>query len=251
MTNNELREILSRLSLSQTEAGQLLGVAARSVRRWMEGEEVPGPVEQALRAWAKLHDRSLSWRPDSVSIFRDDQDQIARSRAHAIELNAMLSRVEARGGSNLPWIVDRKRRCAVLGPMEVSYYDLANGSFSLSQYTRKDRAPDVQRDQELIEEAAFCIAKEITRHAAITVTLGYMDGPHFQNPNKQLAQTSVEKEEYSSNDAAIQRACELMQSQNYHSFFIRKGKSLDRGEILWDEVGLRRECSRRKKTMAA
>ena len=109
----------------------------------------------------KLHDRGLSWRPDSVSIFRDDQDQIARSRAHAIELDAMLSRVEARGGSNLPWIVDRERHCAVLGPMEVSYYDLANGSFSLSQYRRKDRAPDVQRDQELIEDAAFVSLRKL------------------------------------------------------------------------------------------
>ena len=163
----------------------------------------------------------------------------------------MLSRVEARGGSNLPWIVDRKRQCAVLGPMEVTYNDLANGSFSLSLYRRKDRAPDVQRDQELIEDAAFCIAKEITRHATIPVTLGYMAGPYFRNPNRQLAQTSVKQEEFPSNEAAIQRACELMQDQNCHSFFIRKGKSLDVGEILWEEPDLRREFSRRKKTAAA
>jgi hypothetical protein len=100
MSKVELRLTLMRLEL-------LLGVTERTFRRWSEGEEVPGPAEQALRAWIRLHDRNLPWRPDEESIVRDDQDQIARHRAHVIRLDEILARVEARGGPRVPWSVDR------------------------------------------------------------------------------------------------------------------------------------------------
>src|SRR5580658_3533664 len=98
MTAIELEQTLLRLGLSQTEAAQLLSVAPRTVRRWLEGEEIPGPAEQTFRAWLRLHEKKLAWRPDSVSIATDNQDQIARHRKHAVELSKMLARVEARGG---------------------------------------------------------------------------------------------------------------------------------------------------------
>src|ERR1700687_2494273 len=130
MTTIELEQTLLRLALSQTEAAQLLGVTPRTVRRWLEGEEIPGPAEQAFRAWLRLHERKLPWRPDSAAIAEDDQEQILRHREHAIGLSDILTRVEARGGPRLPWTVDRQRSRATLGPMEVSFYPLANGSFS-------------------------------------------------------------------------------------------------------------------------
>lgn len=131
MTGNEFRQQLLRLGLSLTEAAPLIGVNERTVRRWSEGEEVSGPAEQAVRAWIRLFNRHLPWRPDSTSIMSDDQDQIARHRAYAIELDRVLARVDARGGARLPWVVDWDRGKATLGPVEVSFYKLLNGGFSL------------------------------------------------------------------------------------------------------------------------
>ena len=171
MTSAELSEHLVFLRLSQVEAAQLLGVAPRTVRRWLEGEEVPGPTEQALRAWRRLqNNRNLAWRPDSVSIIDDDQEEIARLRAHAVGLSDIFSQVEARGGPRLPWMVDRRSDRAILGAMQVSFYRLKNGSYSLGNYTRRDGHPDVRRDWEFIEDAWYCIVKEMRKEAANQVS---------------------------------------------------------------------------------
>src|SRR5262249_53171535 len=146
MSIAELEQSLIRLDLSQTEGAQLLGVAPRTLRRWLDGEDLPGPAEQAIRAWLRLHERRLPWRPNSAAIAGDDQYQIARHREHAINLSDIIGRVEARGGPRTPWAVDRRRSRATFGPMEVSFYTLPNGGFSLASYTRKDGNPDVERD---------------------------------------------------------------------------------------------------------
>lgn len=169
MTSAELKEHFAFLHLSQTDAAQLLGVAARTVRRWLEGEDIPGPVEQAVCAWRLLQERGLSWRPDSVTIFQDDQDQISRLREHAKEIAATLDKVEARGGPRIPWTVDLDRCQAVLGPMEVSFHRLKNGGFAVSYYRRTDCAPDVERDWEFVEDAIFCIASAIKTDKGIKV----------------------------------------------------------------------------------
>jgi hypothetical protein len=234
MTPNELQQLLLRLGLSQTEAAQLLGVAPRTVRRWFEGEEVPGPAAQALRAWIRLHERNLPWRPDSASIAEDDHDQIARHRMHAINLSDILARVEARGGPRVPWTVDRQRSSATLGPLEVSYYTLLNGGFSLANYTRKEGDPDVARDWELIEDAVFCIAKALEPGP---VTLVHHDRPWR---NGTMQQT---REEFASTNEAIQRACAAMGSPNFHDPFIIGGNP---AEPLLDKHELYRECERRK-----
>jgi len=87
MTPDQLRQHLNRLDLEPPEVAQFLGVSLRSLQRWLDDEEIPGPVEQALRAWLLLNDHNLAWRPDSVSIAVDDQEQIGLLRAHAIELS--------------------------------------------------------------------------------------------------------------------------------------------------------------------
>jgi transcriptional regulator with XRE-family HTH domain len=163
MTATELNEHLAALQVTPAEAAQLLGVSPRTLRRWLEGEDVPGPAEAALRAWRTLADRHLPWKPDSVSIFEDDQDQITRHRRHTEELAAVLKRVEARGGARNPWTVDLEGCTATFGHFEVGFYKLQSGGFSLSTYRRKDQAPDLARDMPDIEDAAFCIARAFAK----------------------------------------------------------------------------------------
>jgi hypothetical protein len=152
MSSAELSGHLKRLSLSEAEAARLLSVSPRSVRRWADGStEVPGPVEQALRAWLQLEDRHLVWRPDGVAIWEIDQIELFRD--HAKELIDLIQKVENRGGPAAPWNVDLAARRANLGPIEVSFHVLANENFSPSCYTRKDCSPDLKRDWRLLEDA--------------------------------------------------------------------------------------------------
>lgn len=162
----ELIEHFQALQLNQAEAAQLLGVSARTVRRWCDGEEVPGPAEAALRAWRKLSERHLAWRPDSVSLIENHPGRIAAHLEHAVSLQSVIERVEARGGPRLFWDVNIPQSSATLGQAQVSFYKLQNGGFSVSVYTRRDGVrPDVRRDCALIEDATFCIAREFERHA--------------------------------------------------------------------------------------
>src|SRR5271163_2042752 len=99
MTAAELGDILTYLGIDHVEGAQLLGVAPRTMRRWLlEGEEIPGPAIVALRAWRAMHSRHLDWKPDAQTLFEDDQDQIARYRNHVVDTYAALKRVEMRGG---------------------------------------------------------------------------------------------------------------------------------------------------------
>lgn len=50
MTSADLIDELHRLGLTQIGAARLLGVDARTVRRWIAGERsIPGPVDRLLR----------------------------------------------------------------------------------------------------------------------------------------------------------------------------------------------------------
>ena len=166
MTEREFQECLADLRLSPTEAARLLSVNTRTVRRWSESpEEIPGPAEQALRAWQRLNRFGLAWRPDGLPIGEDDPDfanQIALYREHAIQLDALIRKVKARGGPTVAWEVDVEGGEAKLGPVTVGFYLLPNGkSFSPSTYRRGDREPDLVRDATLIEDAYFCIAQAL------------------------------------------------------------------------------------------
>jgi transcriptional regulator with XRE-family HTH domain len=158
MTNRELAGHFSALRLTIAEAAQLLGVSERSVRRWTEGESVPGPVEAALLAWRRLDELHLPWKPDSVSVFRDNQDQISRIRNHDELLALLIREVEARGGPDNPWAVDLIRQRATFGPSEVGFHKLENGGFSPTTYRRLDRTP-TDDDKIEIQDACYCIAR--------------------------------------------------------------------------------------------
>ena len=203
---------------------------------------MPGPAEQALRAWRRLQERNLAWRPDSVSIIDDDQEEIARLRAHAVGLSDIFSQVEARGGPRLPWMVDRRSDRAILGAMQVSFYRLKNGSYSLGNYTRRDGHPDVRRDWEFIEDAWYCIVKEMRKEAANQVLLIYSDEPIFVGADGRIGQ--LVEERFASNEAAIQRACELSRGLHFHSPSIKDPSTR---EVIWTEPELRQEIAYRAK----
>lgn len=162
MHPDDIRSNLAFLNTSQVEVALLLGVNARTVRRWINGtQNISGAAEQALAAWVKLHKAKMAWRPDSMPVFKQDAASIA-AHNHEIELSELIKRVEVRGGPSLSWKVDLKKCSAVLGPMHLSFYKLENGSFSPSFYRRTDDvSPDRHRDQHLIDDACYCISKAL------------------------------------------------------------------------------------------
>ena len=197
-----------------------------------------GPAVQAIRAWICLHDRHLPWRPDAVSIIENDQDQIDRHRLHAVNFDAILSRVEKRGRARLPWVVDWDKGKATLGPMEVGFYKLLNGGFSLSTYRRSDGNPDVDRDAEFLEEAVHCIAMALKKQDPKLgpVTLVVHDDP----PKGGFA--SQRFEEFAALKDAIRVACQKLDTPGFHEPFIATGSPM---ELLYDHHDVRRICERR------
>ena len=168
MNGLEFREALRRLGLNQSDAARLLSTNERTVRRWAEdGAGIPGPVEQAISAWSRLNRFGLPWRPDEISLSDLNEMEIAKQialhRQHVVGLDEVLQRVKARGGPAAPWKVDLKKRQATLKSLEIGFYPMSNGQFSPSTYRRKDGPPDVERDQQLIEDCYACIAAEIAK----------------------------------------------------------------------------------------
>jgi hypothetical protein len=178
VTAEDLQQAFRELDLMREEAAQLLGVSKRTVTRWCEGEEIPGPAEAALKAWISLNRRGLAWKPDAISVLERDEDQIERQRLFALRFEEMLTRVEGRGGAVHPWKIDTWRSAATFGTSEVRFHRLANGGFSISSYRRTDRYANLDEDMPLIEDAAYCIAKEFARFgsraSALTVMANYV-----------------------------------------------------------------------------
>ena len=160
---------LERLSLSEADAARLLSVNPRTIRRWADApEEIPGPAEQAIRAWLRLDELGLAWRPDGIAIGEDDPKEMSRQitllREHAIELKSLLDRVKARDGPAAPWVVDLPKRMATLGAISITFYATRNGSFSPQSYTRSDdKGVDIKRDWSLIEDGFAAVASTIAK----------------------------------------------------------------------------------------
>lgn len=198
MASSEFRAHLQALRLPYSEAADLLGVSERSVRRWNDGdgEAVPGPVEAALRAWLALDQRHLPWKPDTVSIFQRDIDQMQRMREHNLVLHEVLKQVEARNGPTHAWSVDIPQGRASFGPHQVGFHKLAAGGFNISTYHRKGDGP-AQPDQADLEDAVYAIALAFARarrqNAALLALAKYLqeipdhvvgDGPAPTSPEE-------------------------------------------------------------------
>ena len=163
MPKTNINEALNLLGLTQVDAARLLSVDPRTLRRWVENpNEIPGPAEQALRAWLRLHQLGLPWTPDGIDLIEVDPEQIALQRLHTLELDALLEKVKKRGGPAAPWVVDLNKGKAILEKIEVTFYKLPSGGFAPQSYKRRDDIEaDVERDWSLIEDAFACIAKAI------------------------------------------------------------------------------------------
>ena len=247
MKPTELEQYLLRLDLSPVDAAKLLGVKTpRTVQRWLDGEEIPGPAEQAIRAWIKLHDLGIPWKPDSRSINANDEQQISGHRRLAEETAALIARVEARGGPRMPWEVDYSRGRAVMGGIEVSFYKLLNGGFSLAHYTRRDMAPDPHRDSELIEDAAYYIVVLARRKEPDfgPVTLFWSD----VSPKNGSRAATLSNMDFPTNEAAIKFSCKHWGSREFVDPFITTKIPND---VIFDKHALERECETRTKAPGA
>ena len=150
----ELRAALGRLGLSQAEAARLLGVRLRTVQRWIAGRpEVAAPAAQALRAWCRLAERGLVWRPDGEAIVIEDLTLVAAARRRTLGLEEILARVAARGGPKRRWRVNIARRRAATQGIVVSFNLLGDGSFLPASYRRTDGRTDLRHDHPVVEEA--------------------------------------------------------------------------------------------------
>lgn len=166
MERFEFIDALRKLRISPKEAARLLSVDPKTTTRWLDRKvEVPGPAEQALRAWIRLEEMGLPWRPQECLIGLSEAEaaeQIRLMREHNLGVDDLLRRVKARGGPAAPWKVDLKMCSAGLGEtMALYFYPLPDGGFSPSSYSRTDREPDRNRDWPLIEDAIACIAEAI------------------------------------------------------------------------------------------
>jgi hypothetical protein len=158
MRSAEVRAHLDALALTATDAARLLGVGLRSVRRWTQperasvvppaacdpdgvsegaqGEAIPGPAAQVLRAWLKLQRAGMHWRPDGLPLGDvDPAVAIARARERAAEHAGMHDGKRAgpgagagasqgagpQAGPTAHWDVDLTRYVASMGGHRVSF----------------------------------------------------------------------------------------------------------------------------------
>lgn len=170
MTKADFADALTELGLTQSELARLLGVTDRTVRRWVDApEDIPGPATQAIQAWRRMKAFHISWRPDSLALGNDDRlaKLIEHFRRQPIDMKALLERVAARGGANAPWSVDVAAGVARLGLMTVEFYETPGDGFAPSAYRRSDgRLLDLERDQDLLDDAYVCIAEALKKRAA-------------------------------------------------------------------------------------
>jgi hypothetical protein len=167
MLKQEFDRVVQELGLTQLEMAHLMSTSERTVRRWSDDpSRMPGPPAQALRAWGKLHRAGLAWRPDSVALQIGDNKAIDKYMQHAVDLDALLDRVRARGGPMTSWRVDLSRSRATTDGAQIHFYRLANGSFSPQSYRRTDKGADVERDWIMIEDGIACIAEALGKLGA-------------------------------------------------------------------------------------
>ncbi|MGB9153906.1 MAG: hypothetical protein WCD70_12575 [Alphaproteobacteria bacterium] len=162
MNDVEFNKHLEILGLNQSGAAAMLQIHPRTVRRWQNGEqEIPSPIADLIKAWCQLHDAKIPWSPELELIWHGKHNEIRRHHDHALALSAIMDRVKKRGGISAPWKVSLEEHSATLGPMTVCFYRLANNGFSIANYRRSDKAPDINRDWPLIEDGVVAFAEAV------------------------------------------------------------------------------------------
>ena len=170
MNAQEFRDGLARLGLSQAEAARLLGVKLRTVQRWAAGRPLVGePAAQALRAWRRLAEQGIAWRPDSEPVEVEDPVAVAEHRRAALGLEVLLHPVSGqRGGWRRRWRINIERRRATSPAMVVHFYRLADGSFLPASYRRLGGLGEAPGDRLLLEEATAAFLEAAVRVEAIS-----------------------------------------------------------------------------------
>ena len=155
MNAREFRDSLVRLGLSQAEAARLLGVKLRTVQRWAAGRPPVGePAAQALRAWCRLAERGIAWRPDGDPVAVEDLISLAEHRRAALGLRAIQPLgIGQRSGWRRRWRINIDRCRATSTAMVVHFNRLADGSFLPASYRRLDGPAEMPYDRPLLEEA--------------------------------------------------------------------------------------------------
>lgn len=147
MKPDDFDAALKYLRIDATEAAHLLHCTRRSIDRWSE-IGVPHSITMTVRAWVRLKEAALPWRPNALSLLNLDSPDTIRDR------------VAARGGAAAPWLVDAAREVAELGPVLITFQidaGLPHGFRPIS-YDRTDARPNLERDRHLIEDGIARIA---------------------------------------------------------------------------------------------
>ncbi len=155
MNARDFRDSLAGLGLSQAEAARLLGVKQRTVQRWAAGRPSVGePAAQALRAWRRLAERGIAWRPDGDPVEVEDLAGLAQRRRAALGLpDIQHPGPGPRGGWRRRWRINIDRCRATSAAMVVHFNRLADGSFLPASYRRLDGPAEMPHDRALLEEA--------------------------------------------------------------------------------------------------
>jgi hypothetical protein len=164
MKAQEFRDSLATLGLSQAEAARLLGVKLRTVQRWAAGRPLVGePAAQALRAWRRLAEQGIAWRPDSDPVEVEDPLAVAAHRRAALGLAVLLRPISGQRGWRRRWRINIERRRATSSAMVVHFNRLGDGSFLPASYRRLGEPGETFADRLLLEEATAAFLEVAAR----------------------------------------------------------------------------------------
>jgi len=188
MNAQEFRGSLARLGLSQAEAARLLGVKLRTVQRWAAGRPLVGePAAQALRAWRRLAEQGIAWRPDSDPVEVEDPVAVAEHRRATLGLAVLLHPVSGQRGWRRRWRINIERHRATSPAMVVHFNRLADGSFLPASYRRLGGPGEAPGDRLLLEEATAAFLEAAARVEAVSSAAARAAEPARHLPQLQEA----------------------------------------------------------------
>src|SRR5262249_14759647 len=146
----------------------LLGVKLRTVQRWAAGRPAVGePAAQALKAWRRLAERGIAWRPDGDPVEAEELVPFAARRRAALEPTENLRRhAVLRAGGRRRGRINIERCGATSQVMVVHFNRLADGSFLPASYRRLEGLAEPEADRPLLEEATAAFLDVAARTGA-------------------------------------------------------------------------------------